>query len=235
LNAPCTLFLCGLTLRREAAACRAFKRSMGRLADFQQHTYTHLRLKTVCEDTGEKITVYPGGTLRQIRSEVRRASAALRDVLGVRCLGLTGPWGYYRGLADRPDILEVLHDEGIRFTRTYARNARDYCPVPWDVQPFWYAPQGRPDMLELPIQGWIDCLYRGRIGWEDLAGYVRHVKRGLDTVARRYLTWGYVQHDWSSIQGDPEMAGTRAIIEHARRRGIEIRTYLQEYRLRKRR
>ena len=69
---------------------------------------------------------------------MRKTSALLAEHLGVQCIGLTGPWCYYRGLRDRPDILQVLWEEGIRFTRTDGRNERDWHPVSLDLQPYWY-------------------------------------------------------------------------------------------------
>ena len=101
----------------------------------------------------------------------------LRTTLGVECIGLTGPWCYYRGLRDRPDILQVLWEEGIRFTRTDGRNERDWHPVAIDLQPYWYDALGFPEMLEIPIHGWHDCVIRGEVlGWEDLDGYVASVQ-----------------------------------------------------------
>ncbi len=225
LEAPCTFFICGQTLDNSADAFRRARNLAGGVIDFQQHTYSHVLLKTICFPHEGGMKLVRGGTLEQIRQEVRRASAALHKQLGVTGTGITGPWGYYRGLSDRPDILEILHEEGIRFTRTYARNSHDGQPVDFDIQPFWYEPQGLPDMLEFPIQGYQDLYLRNKVGWENHRGYLEAIKESLDLVARRNYVWGYVQHDWSSIKSDPEMAITRGIIEAARKAGVEVVSY----------
>ena len=59
-----------------------------------------------------------------------------RGALVGPCIGLTGPWCYYRGLRDRLDILQVLWEEGLRFTRADGRNEHDRHPVAIDVQPY---------------------------------------------------------------------------------------------------
>ena len=225
LNAPCTFFICGETLENNTAEFKAVKAQYGDLIDFQQHTYSHVLLKTVLRENEHGQALSPGGTLEQIRSEVKRSSELLNEHLDVDCTGITGPYGYYRGLSDRPDILEILHNLGIRFTRTYARNEHDWQPVSFAVQPFWYEVQGFPDILEFPIQGWQDCILRDEIGWDNRGGYLDHVKKDLDYIAEHDLVWGYVQHDWSSVKEDADMSITRRIIEHAHAIGVEIKSY----------
>jgi peptidoglycan/xylan/chitin deacetylase (PgdA/CDA1 family) len=229
LQAPCTIFVCGQTLENSADAFRHARDVAGDLWDFQQHTYSHVLLKTVCFRDTDGMKVVRGGTLEAIRLEARKATRALREHLGVSCTGLSGPYGYYRGLSDRPDILEILHEEGLRFTRTYARNAEDGQPVDLDLQPFWYDAQGLPDMFEFPVQGYQDLFLRGKVGWGNHQGYLDEIDATLDYVAGHDLAWGYAQHDWSSIREDPTMEITRRVIEHARARGIAVRTYHDYY------
>jgi hypothetical protein len=78
------------------------------LFDIQQHTYSHQLLKTVYIEDGRSVRVVPGVSTEETREEVRKTSMILAEHLGVLCIGLTGPWCYYRGLRDRPDILQVL-------------------------------------------------------------------------------------------------------------------------------
>ena len=147
------------------------------LFDLQQHTYSHQLLKTVHIDDGKSIRVVRGVSPEETRQEVRKTTELLRTALGVECIGITGPWCYYRGLRDRPDILQVLWEEGIRFTRTDGRNEHDWHPVAIDLQPYWYDALGFPDILEIPIHGWHDCVIRGEVlGWHDLDGYVASVR-----------------------------------------------------------
>jgi peptidoglycan/xylan/chitin deacetylase (PgdA/CDA1 family) len=224
LGVPCTLYMVGRILEdgrvRDALASLA----QDPLFDIQQHTYSHLRLKTVAMDDGQKVQVFEGGTPERIDEDIRRANRAIRDALGVTCTGLTGPWGYYRGLMDRPDLLGILRANGIRFCRTFARNEFDFQPVPYSLQPFWYAPQGYPEILEFPVQGWQDCYLREKLGYEDTDGYVRAIVEQMDEVMAHGTGWSYCQHDWTSIAHDEDMRMVRGIVAAARERGIGILT-----------
>ena len=228
LGVPATLFVVGRTLE----ANREQFRSMAQhpLFDIQQHTYSHTLLKTVCmEKPNGAFELYRGGTLRKIRSEVQRASALLRDELGIACVGLCGPYGYYRGLMDRPDILEILHSAGIRFARTYARNERDAQPVSFDVQPFWYDVQGFPDMLEIPLAGWQDVYLRWMYGWTDVDSYIGQLKRDCAEAARRRAVWSFCTHDWSSIREDSGLRAVRELVSEARALDVEILSHRAYY------
>lgn len=228
LDAPATMFVVGRTLERWLPEFRVI--AADPLFDLQQHTYSHQLLKTVCIDNGRTMRVVRGVTPEQTREEIRKTTELLREQIGVECIGLTGPWCYYRGLRDRPDILAVLWDEGIRFCRTDGRNERDYHPVSIDLQPYWYEAAGFPEILEIPIHGWHDCEIRENVlGWADLVGYVASVTPYLDRAADENKVFSLCQHDWSSIREDPELRATEAIIRYARRRGLQIMTYQTYY------
>lgn len=230
LRAPCTLFLVGRTAEENADALQELRDDP--LFDLQQHTYSHQLLKTVClQEPDGTFRLFRGIGLEEIREEVRRANDALRRIVGRPATGICGPYNYYRGLMDRPDILEVLWAEGIRFTRTYGRNAQDYQPTPFEVQPFRYEPQGFPEMLEIPIQGFQDCYLRERLGWENVDAYTRWILSDLELVARRGWTWSYCQHDWSN-RCDPEMSILRRLLERARELGVEVMSHEACYRRR---
>lgn len=233
LSAPCSLFIVGKVIEANEKDLAVVADDP--LFDFQSHTYSHVLLKTVCMDDGEKVQIVRGGSLEQLVEEIRLPVVLLREKFGKACLGLTGPWGYYRGLSDRPDLLSLLHLAGIRFTRTWARDEKDFQPVAFETQPFWYEPQGFPDILEFPVQGWQDVHWKMKHGWEDIEGYTNHVLECLDYVAAQDLTWCYGTHDWSSTRNDPEMTVLRALIEGARGKGMEILSYLDYYRREKER
>jgi peptidoglycan/xylan/chitin deacetylase (PgdA/CDA1 family) len=228
LAAPATLFVVGQTLEQWIPQFQAI--AADPLFDVQQHTFSHQLLKTVYIEDGKSIRVVRGVSLEETRQEVRKTSDLLREQLGVACIGLTGPWCYYRGLRDRPDLLEVLWAEGIRFTRTDGRNERDWHPVPIDLQPYWYEALGFPEMLEIPIHGWHDCVIRAEVlGWENLDSYVESVKPYIDRAADEDKVFSLCQHDWSSIREDPEMRATEALIRYAQARGLRIMSYRAYY------
>jgi peptidoglycan/xylan/chitin deacetylase (PgdA/CDA1 family) len=228
LGAPATMFVVGQTLEQWIPEFQAV--ATDPLFDMQQHTYSHQLLKTVYIDNGSSIRVVRGVSLAETRTEVHQTSALIREHLNQACLGLTGPWCYYRGLRDRPDILEILHDEGIRFTRTDGRNEHDWHPVSMDLQPYWYDHLGFPDILEIPIHGWHDCVIREDVlGWENLDGYVASIRPYIDRAAERDEVFSLCQHDWSSIREDPTMRATEEILRYAQHRGVRIMTYLDFY------
>ncbi len=221
---PATFFLCGRTVALNRDELRPFARHP--LFDLQQHTYNHVLLKSVCiEDPDEGVRFFKGGTLDQIRDEVRRTSDLLRDEYGVECRGLTGPYCYYRGLVDRHDILQILWEEGIRFTRTWGRNERDWQPVELDVQPFWYAPQGFPAVLEVPIHGWQDISLRKTVGWTNFQGFLDGTFPYMERAAHEGLTFSFCTHDHSSTREDPGMQITESILRRATALGMDTTTY----------
>jgi peptidoglycan/xylan/chitin deacetylase (PgdA/CDA1 family) len=224
---PATFFVLGETLERNV---EQFRQIVGDpLFDVQQHTYTHKPLKTLVQRNSSGVTLIQGGSLERIRDEVTRTNELLASSLAVRCTGLTGPYTYYRGLSDRPDILEILWDCGIRFLRTDGRNHDDWQPVSFDVQPYTYELQGFPQLLEFGIQGWADCLLREEIGWDNHEGYLAELRANLELVVSRDLDWSYLQHDWSSLRADPELQLTEALLRMVREAGATPETYAAYY------
>ncbi|MFQ5796700.1 MAG: polysaccharide deacetylase family protein [Candidatus Bipolaricaulia bacterium] len=224
LNAPCTLFICGRLLEQPDVLKTLQVLAESELFDLQQHTYSHQRLKTVVEDRGEEVLFFPGASLETIQEEVERTNQLFEEKLGISCTGICGPFCYYRGLMDRPDILEILHRARIRFTRTYARNEHDYNPVSIDVQPFMYELQGFPDILEIPSQGWQDIVLFRVNGW-DWQGYADCGRGLIDEIAQRDLVWSVCQHDWTSIHKDPNMDYTWALIRYAQEKGVTVTSH----------
>ena len=103
LGVPATLFVVGQTLERGIPCFRAI--ASDPLFDLQQHTYSHQLLKAVYIEDDRSARVVRGVSLDETREKVRKTTALLRQHLAVKSIGLTGPWCYYHGLRDRPDIL----------------------------------------------------------------------------------------------------------------------------------
>ncbi|MBN2153084.1 MAG: polysaccharide deacetylase family protein [Candidatus Lokiarchaeota archaeon] len=223
-DAPCSLFIVGQTLERNVEDFRPLVDDP--LFDLEQHTYSHFLFKQLREEVNRKVQIY--GTnepLEKIRFEIAKASELFRTLLNHDVIGITTPCAFYKGLADRPDILQVLHDEGIRFCRSYGRNIKGTSPVSLDVQPYYYDRQGFPDLLECPLTGWQDVLWRMRFGWK--ANWEEQVFMDLDYIAEHDLYYGLVQHDWSSIQEDIEMERTTKILDYAQSCDVRIMNYRQ--------
>lgn len=231
---PCTLFLVGKVIEECADDIKPLVDNP--LFDLQQHSYSHQPFKSYVIDfrgipeeelkdlewlRGKpKIVVHRGLALEEIREQVIKTQECLRDYLGIECnKGLTCPFAYYQGLLDRPDVTDLLYDLGIRFVRSWGRDYRGWNPTPFDVQPFFYEAHGHDDMLEIPIQGWHDTLWKAQHGWANVQGYVEMLQESLHEVMEHDYTWSFLAHDWSSVRQDPEMSGIRAFIEYTLEQG----------------
>jgi peptidoglycan/xylan/chitin deacetylase (PgdA/CDA1 family) len=225
-NVPCSLFIRGQTLEKNVDQFRQLLQNP--LYDLEQHTYSHLIFKQIAEEVDREITYHGNDEpLELIRGEVAKTSQLFRDLLDLDIHGLTAPYAFYDGLRDRPDILQVLLDEGIRFCRSYGRNVKGTGPVSLDIQPFFYSEQGFPEILECPLNGWQDVLWRGRFGWT--ANWEKQVFMELDYVAEHDLYLGVVQHDWSSIYEDLEMDRTAKILDYAAKCDVQFMHYWSFY------
>jgi peptidoglycan/xylan/chitin deacetylase (PgdA/CDA1 family) len=213
LKVPATIFMVGCNIAQhvpELAACRD-----SGWFEIAQHTWSHYPIKTVVEDIPNGVFL-PGLPVEKIEEQIARPVEELRKLLGVTCAGVTLPYCYYRGLADRPDILAFVRKHGLRYVRSYGRNERDYGPVSWDVQPFWYERQGFPEILEIPVQGWMDAQWRKEHGWENWPAYHSWLKGQISVAAERGLAWSHVQHDWTSLLEDESLEWTRRFLLAAR-------------------
>ena len=199
---PWTIYLTGQTVEQCTDAIRKCMQSP--LVTVAQHTYSHVLLKSVYMTPGDGKPVHgaepnffkEGGSLDQIRQEISKAQGIIKDLLQVDCRGLTGPWCYYRGLVDRPDILQILQDNGIRWIRTNARDYRDCQPTPFTEQPFFYADQGFPEILELGVQGYQDDFYWER--FDDRSHgetYQDYLFAMVDETAKNGWVWNLCSHD----------------------------------------
>lgn len=220
LQTPCTVFALGTCV--EALPDVFAQLADNPLVDIGQHTWSHVLLKTVVVEEEGKTEVIASASPSVIEEETLRAAAIIENVCGQPCTGLSGPWGYYRGLMDRPDLLTVLQRCGIRYLRSYGRNERDWQPVSCDLQPFWYSAQGYPDILEVFLHGWQDVYLRSRLGWDDVDRFVDYLFQDLNYASQNNLAFSWGCSDWSALRKDPELEIIRRVIGHARELGMEI-------------
>jgi peptidoglycan/xylan/chitin deacetylase (PgdA/CDA1 family) len=229
LQVPATIFMVGCNIERhlgELEDCLA-----SGMFEIAQHTQEHYPLKTVLEETGSR-TYLKGLDFNRIEEQIAKPAALLKKYLGVDCKGITTPYTHYRGLSDRPDILEIISRNGMVYTRSYGRNSLDYFPLAWDVQPFFYDRQGFPELLECPVQGWIDAQWRHDNGWDKQAEYFSYLKDQVDAFHDKAICWAHLQHDWTSLLCDENLAWTRKFLEYARDK-FDPRTYYDYYKIRR--
>ena len=145
---------------------------------------------------------------------------------------MTCPWCYYRGLADRPDLLAIVHRHGFRFLRAFGRNERDAQPVPLDWQPFFYDVQGFADMLELFIHDYQDDWYYAAFnGLKDTSTYPAHLRKIADRVAADSLIWSLCTHDRAFSPGEDngKLGWLFGLIGYAKSLGIRFMTAADYY------
>jgi peptidoglycan/xylan/chitin deacetylase (PgdA/CDA1 family) len=226
LDAPCTFFVCGRTLLHALDAIEPLADSP--LYDIQQHTYSHVVFRDVRYQASEDglEAVIPETPPVALREELRVTSELIRKYLGRECIGLRTPFGYYRGLRDRPDLLGIVKDTGHRFVTSWGRNEQNGNPTPWEVQPFAYVEEGFPDLLEIPFQFWLDGVWFDVHGWKLGAAFRKALEGAIDEVAERDLVFATAFHEWCAVEADEEGTGwIRGLIEHARKRDVEVMSY----------
>ena len=163
---PATLFMVGCNIEKHLPQLEACLASG--YFEIAQHTYEHYPLKTVVEESPENVYL-PGLPFDRIEEQLARPVELLARHLGVECRGVTAPYCYYRGLSDRPDILEIVARLGIPTSAPTVAIATITSPWDGEIQPFWYTRQGFPSLLEIPIQGWIERTMATRPRLEGLA------------------------------------------------------------------
>lgn len=225
LEAPCTFFLCGRTLLHALDAIEPLAGSP--LFDIQQHTYSHVVFRDVRYRAfgADAEAVLPETPPVALREELAFTSDLIRRHLGRECIGLRTPFGYYEGLRGRADLLQIVKETGHRFVTSWGRNEENGNPTPW-VQPFAYTEEGFADILEIPFQFWLDGIWFDAHGYGEGRAFRKALEGAVDEIADRDLVFATAFHEWCAVEADEEGTGwIRGLIEHARKRGVEITTY----------
>lgn len=225
LEAPCTFFLCGRTLLHALDAIEPLAGSP--LFDIQQHTYSHVVFRDVRYRAfgADAEAVLPETPPVALREELAFTSDLIRRHLGRECIGLRTPFGYYQGLRGRTDLLQIVKETGHRFVTSWGRNEENGNPTPW-VQPFAYTEEGFADILEIPFQFWLDGIWFDAHGYGEGRAFRKALEGAVDEIADQDLVFATAFHEWCAVEADEEGTGwIRGLIEHARKRGVEITTY----------
>jgi len=224
---PFTLFITGKTLLQSVESVRDVMSSCGKLVDVQQHTYSHVLFKDIrYEPSPGQRVLFRAAPYELIQHEVRSASEAFRRTLNVECKGMRTPFCYWQGLKGKPELLKLLWDNGMRFVSSFGRNENDGHPTPW-VQPYTYAREGFPELVELPIQNWFDVLWYDTNGWTNTEGFKKHNRANIDYVHGMNIVWGVVFHEWVLVKNDePRTKVVEDFLQYARSVGEQLHTNL---------
>lgn len=231
VGVPGTLFTCGRTLLHALEPVRAAAATG--LFDIQQHTFSHVPFRDIRYSPAPGThAVIPASPEVALREELAATSRLLRELVGSDCVGIRTPFGYYRGLRDRPDLLQILRDTGIRYVTSWGRNEQNDNPTPW-VQPFTYEDEGFGDILELPFQFWLDVVWFDKHGYDSGPAFLDALRGAVDEVVEHDLVYGACFHDWVMLASDERRAGwLRGFLRYARDRGVDVMTYTDYWRAR---
>lgn len=225
---PFSLYCVGKTIELQPKYFEQLARDT--FVDIESHTYSHVLLKTVWFSNarvralrGGRPTFVRGGTNEQIDEELARANRVIEPIIGRMVEGLTAPYNYYRGLGDRPDLLDICAKNGLRFMRTWGRDEFDAGPVPHQ-EPFFYAEQGHPEILECFIHGYLDDYYYGAFcEHPHPQGFAGHLVGLVNEIAGKNLTWSACSHDHVKTEADlnSKLAWLEPFLEAAAMAGME--------------
>ena len=164
---------------------------------------------------------------RAARGAPRSRPELIRRYLGRECIGAADAVR----LLPRParparPARRSWPETGHRFVTSWGRNEENGNPTPW-VQPFAYAEEGFPDLLEIPFQFWLDGVWFDANGYDQGARVPPRRSRARSTRSPSSdLVFATAFHEWCAVEADEEGTGwIRGLIEHARERGVEITSY----------
>ncbi|GAK58208.1 polysaccharide deacetylase [Candidatus Vecturithrix granuli] len=219
-NLPATFFLVGKLVEHAASELRAILDDD--LFDLQCHSYTHADVLQVAADE------------QALKHELQDAKRLIEDTFGREVLGFTTPAGFPDGLAGRQRLLQKFWEAGYRYIRSVGMGPFHTIPAPL-TQPFWYAEDGYPDLLELGLHAWHDNVLSGQpfaIHWPPILpwGYPANVPQtaaemyaayapGIEYVAQNNLrTYIPCFHPWAIYRIDQHALHIELLLTHAMQR-----------------
>lgn len=228
---PATFFVTGLVLERAGDELASLLKH-NPLFDIESHSYSHLAI----------ISSHQEVALGDLRDELSMTSDLIFEIFGHRPIGFCAPGNFYRGLRGRRRHLGLLWEQGYRFIGTDGRDARGRpFPAPF-TQPYWYAEEGFPDLLELPITGWhCNLLFNSghqNDDWQPAPAFpdgsilealpasveegFAARKRELDYAITHGLVYAPGMHPWSLHRFDPELKHLDRLVQVAKENGVRV-------------
>ncbi len=219
-NLPATFFLVGQLVEHAASELRAILDDD--LFDLQSHSYTHADVIQIVDDENA------------LKRELCDAKHLIEDTFGREVIGFTTPAGFPIGLVGQPRLLQKFWEAGYRYIRSVGMGPFHTIPAPL-TQPFWYADDGYPDLLELGLHAWHDNVLSGQpfaIHWPPILpwGYPAKVPQtademyaayapGIEYVAANNLhTYIPCFHPWAIYRIDKRALHIELLLTHATQR-----------------
>ena len=230
-GAPASFFIVGDLLKAATTELRDILSDP--LLQVESHSFTHPNLVDIADDE------------RILRYELADSKKLIEDVFGDPVYGLTAPGGHVTGFEGQPMLLDILWEAGYRFVRTAAAGPCGTVPAPL-TQPFWYAEDGYPDLLEIPNHAWHDNILTGQPGnshWPPVIpwGFPNTVPQngrevyeafapGLDyLVENNLVTYTPAFHPWSIYRISSSADQVDLMLSHAVRVGAQLCSARQAY------
>ena len=216
------------------------------------HTYDHVNvLATKPEDVQFRFRRAPwliDGQRPQdvIRDNIRLTTAALKARVGVEPAGFRTPGGFANGLAERPDVRQLLRDLGFHWVSSkypahpVGEPGQEPSAAVYDgilkaqeaAQPFVY-PGGLIEVPMSPISD-IGAFRNGR--WK-LEWFLRAIRQGVEWAIEHRAAFDFLSHPSCLYVTDPEFRTVGLICDLVRKAGeraaiVDLGTLAKRGRLR---
>jgi peptidoglycan/xylan/chitin deacetylase (PgdA/CDA1 family) len=198
------------------------------------HSYDHVNvMATKPEDIQFRFRRAPwlieGKRPEQVIAEnIRLASSALKQRLGIEAAGFRTPGGFSEGLADRPDIQKMLLDLGYRWVSSrypvhpFGRPGEGpgeevfaaIVAAQSRAQPFCY-PSG---LVEVPMSP-ISDVTAFRSGLWKLDAFLEAIRRGVGWAIEHRAVYDFLAHPSCLVVADPEFRAIGLICDLVRQAG----------------
>lgn len=163
-----------------------------------------------------------------IAENIRMASAALKSRIGIDAAGFRTPGGFHDGLADRPDVQEMLLGLGFPWvsSRYPAHESGEPGKPPGEevfasiaaaqaeAQPFAY-PSG---LIEVPMSPISDVTAFRSARW-GIDSFLEAIRRSVSWAIENRATFDFLAHPSCLVVADPEFRSIDLICDLVRKAG----------------
>jgi hypothetical protein len=237
MEMPATFFMLARTLLANPKEYRELLDDP--LFEIASHTYDHQMLR-------DHIFCGPAASPEQIRKEVVESKKAIEDVFEKPCAGLRPGCSFDNALIGAGQVLALVKEAGYSYVSSLLWGP-DYSMPALLREPFNYAPEGHPEIWELPGHGWHENLLKNHNGWGPRrltlwpapmpeaipSGFVKTPEDEF-AVNRVFLEKALgggktfvslIWHPWSLHRFNPDMKMLELTFTHVRKLNLKSCTY----------
>jgi peptidoglycan/xylan/chitin deacetylase (PgdA/CDA1 family) len=209
------------------------------LIEIASHTMTHMLLREhgYCGKPGPE---------EKYKEEIIGSKQRLEEHFECPVSGFRPAVGFYNGLSGASHLLELCGEAGYTYISSLAWGPHETLPA-LVRDPFTYAENGFPELLEIPAHGWHENVMKGHTNSEPfpvqlfphplpdaaLTGYITTVEEEVNihtAVINKALSTDkghstLIWHPWSLHKFDPEMKMVDSILTYVKEKGMEASTF----------